>query len=60
MNRSTQTLSGGRVITEPQTTTRHTVDSARQYGTAVFFVATLAIGVITVFGESIQSLLHGL
>ena len=60
MHRSSQTLTSGRMIAEPKSTTSHTVDSARQYGTAVFFVATLAIGVFTVFGESIQSLLHGL
>jgi hypothetical protein len=48
------------MVAESNTTTSHNVASARQYGTAVFFVATVAIGVFSVFGESIQSLLHGL
>jgi hypothetical protein len=59
MNRST-TLTSARMVAESNTTTSHNVASARQYGTAVFFVATVAIGVFSVFGESIQSLLHGL
>lgn len=38
----------------------HALDTAREYGTIAFFVATLGIGVFTVFGDSLQSLLHSL
>lgn len=57
MEHSSTTLTGGRITPSGST---HNIEAVRQYGTVALFVGTLAIGVFTVFGDAIQSLLHNL
>jgi hypothetical protein len=60
MEHSSTTIPHSRITTTTDSATAHAVDNLRQYGTVAFFVATLVIGVFTVFGDSIQSLMHSL
>ena len=60
MEHSSTTFTPGRINSNVTSASSHNIDTTRQRGTVAFFAGTLAIGVFTVFGDAIQSLLHGL